>query len=72
MDSSGGGGRGTGGGAYLTWEELTAVLPNYGSGRAPKKLINGLTGYSVPGRLLAVMGPSGSGKSTLLDSLSGV
>lgn len=61
-----------GGGAYLVWEELTAVLPHHGSGRAPKKLLHGLTGFAVPGRLMAVMGPSGSGKSTLLDSLSGI
>lgn len=63
---------GGGSGAYLVWEDLTAVLPNYGSGRPPKRLINGLTGYALPGRIMAIMGPSGSGKSTLLDSLSGV
>ncbi|XP_074583387.1 ABC transporter G family member 15-like isoform X2 [Curcuma longa] len=57
--------------AYLVWEDLTAVLPNYGSGRPPKKLIQDLSGYAVPGRILAIMGPSGSGKSTLLDSLAG-
>jgi hypothetical protein len=58
------------GGASLTWENLTAVLPG-GGGRATKKLLAGLYGYAVPGRVVAVMGPSGSGKSTLLDSLSG-
>ncbi|XP_020114175.1 ABC transporter G family member 15-like isoform X1 [Ananas comosus] len=62
--------------AYLVWEDLTAVLPNYGGGggggrRPPRKLIQGLTGYALPGRILAIMGPSGSGKSTLLDSLAG-
>ncbi|CAL9049680.1 unnamed protein product [Musa banksii] len=57
--------------AYLVWEDLTAVLPNYGGGRQPKKLIDGLSGYAVPGRIMAIMGPSGSGKSTLLDSLAG-
>ncbi|XP_042375083.1 ABC transporter G family member 12-like [Zingiber officinale] len=57
--------------AYLVWEDLTAALPNYGSGRPPKKLIQDLSGYAVPGRILAIMGPSGSGKSTLLDSLAG-
>ncbi|THU71337.1 hypothetical protein C4D60_Mb04t00340 [Musa balbisiana] len=51
--------------AYLVWEDLTAVLPNQ-----PKKLIEGLSGYAVPGRIMAIMGPSGSGKSTLLDSLA--
>ncbi|KAG8067532.1 hypothetical protein GUJ93_ZPchr0005g15960 [Zizania palustris] len=58
------------GGASLTWENLTAVLPGSG-GRATKKLVQGLYGYAVPGRVVAIMGPSGSGKSTLLDALSG-
>ncbi|KAL3653352.1 ABC transporter G member 12 [Castilleja foliolosa] len=58
------------GGAFLTWEDLTAVLPNFGNGPT-KRLINGLTGYALPGRIMAVMGPSGSGKSTFLDSLAG-
>lgn len=57
--------------AYLVWEDLTAVLPSYGSGRAARKLIQGLSGYAVPGRIMAILGPSGSGKSTLLDSLAG-
>lgn len=57
--------------AYLVWEDLTAALPSYGGGRPVKKLIQGLSGYAVPGRILAIMGPSGSGKSTLLDSLAG-
>ncbi|MQM16686.1 hypothetical protein Taro_049644 [Colocasia esculenta] len=57
--------------AYLVWEDLTAVLPSYGKGRPRKLLIDGLCGYAVPGRLLAIMGPSGSGKSTLLDSIAG-
>ncbi|CAA0805815.1 ABC transporter G family member 15 [Striga hermonthica] len=65
-----GNGGAEGGGVYLTWEDLTAVLPNFGNGPT-KRLINGLTGYALPGRIMAVMGPSGSGKSTFLDSLAG-
>ncbi|XP_008790946.1 ABC transporter G family member 15-like [Phoenix dactylifera] len=57
--------------AYLVWEDLTAALSSYGGGRPAKKLIQGLSGYAVPGRIMAIMGPSGSGKSTLLDSLAG-
>ncbi|KAJ1686809.1 hypothetical protein LUZ63_018199 [Rhynchospora breviuscula] len=57
--------------AYLVWEDLTAVLPSYGGGKPPRKLLQGISGYAVPGRIMAIMGPSGSGKSTLLDSLSG-
>ncbi|KAL8156484.1 ABC transporter G family member 15-like [Apium graveolens] len=57
--------------AYLVWEDLTVVLPNFTSNGATKRLLSGLTGCARPGRIMAVMGPSGSGKSTLLDSLAG-
>ncbi|XXG83569.1 hypothetical protein AAC387_Pa10g1296 [Persea americana] len=56
--------------AYLVWEDLTVILPNYGKGPT-RRLIQGLSGYCEPGRIMAIMGPSGSGKSTLLDSLAG-
>ncbi|XP_047979866.1 ABC transporter G family member 15-like [Salvia hispanica] len=59
-----------GGEAYLVWEDLTVVLPNFGQGPT-RKLLHGLRGYAVPGRIMAIMGPSGSGKSTLLDALAG-
>lgn len=58
--------------AYLVWEDLMAVLPSYGGRKVPRKLIQGISGYAVPGRIMAIMGPSGSGKSTLLDSLAGL
>ncbi|XP_051120565.1 ABC transporter G family member 15-like isoform X2 [Andrographis paniculata] len=56
--------------AYLVWQNLTVVLPNLRKG-SMKKLLHGLNGFAMPGRILAIMGPSGSGKSTLLDSLAG-
>ncbi|THG08715.1 hypothetical protein TEA_017942 [Camellia sinensis var. sinensis] len=56
-------------GMYLVWEDLRVVVPNFGNGHT-KKLINGLTGFAEPGRIIVIMGPSGSGKSTLLHSLS--
>ncbi|CAN4120983.1 unnamed protein product [Withania somnifera] len=56
--------------AYLVWEDLTVMLPNFGQGPT-KKLLHGLSGYAEPGRIMAIMGPSGSGKSTLLDTLAG-
>ncbi|KAK4492355.1 hypothetical protein RD792_003159 [Penstemon davidsonii] len=59
-----------GGEAYLVWEDLNVMLPNFGQGPT-KKLLHGLNGHAEPGRIMAIMGPSGSGKSTLLDTLAG-
>ena len=58
-------------GVYLIWQDLTVVLPNFGN-KPTKRLLQGLSGYAEPGRIMAIMGPSGSGKSTLLDSLAGL
>jgi ABC-type multidrug transport system ATPase subunit len=58
-------------GMHLVWEDLSVVIPNFGSGHT-KRLLNGLNGYAEPNRIMAVMGPSGSGKSTLLDALAGL
>ncbi|ESW03548.1 hypothetical protein PHAVU_011G023000 [Phaseolus vulgaris] len=57
-------------GMYLVWEDLSVVLPNFGNGHT-KRLLNGLSGYAEPNKIMAIMGPSGSGKSTLLDALAG-
>nr|XP_023889798.1 ABC transporter G family member 11-like [Quercus suber] len=56
-------------GLFLTWKELLVTVPDGKSGRRP--ILEGLTGYAEPGKMLAIMGPSGCGKSTLLDSLAG-
>ncbi|KAI3706744.1 hypothetical protein L6452_24683 [Arctium lappa] len=69
MEGCGGGGGGHRG-AYLVWEDLTVVLPN-NSNKPTRRILNGLTGFAQPSRIMAIMGPSGSGKSTLLDSLAG-
>ncbi|KAL0696730.1 hypothetical protein Bca4012_063910 [Brassica carinata] len=55
---------------FLSWEDLTVVIPNFGQGPT-KRLLNGVNGCGEPNRILAIMGPSGSGKSTLLDALAG-
>ena len=56
-------------GFFLTWKELLVSVPDGKGGRRP--ILQGLTGYAEPGKMLAIMGPSGCGKSTLLDSLAG-
>ncbi|KAK7252301.1 hypothetical protein RIF29_36147 [Crotalaria pallida] len=52
----------------VTWENLCVTVPN---GNKRKPILQGVTGYAQPGRLLAIMGPSGCGKSTFLDALAG-
>ncbi|XP_062172082.1 ABC transporter G family member 15-like [Alnus glutinosa] len=64
------GGGGDERGMYLVWEDVSVVVPNFGNGHT-RRLIDGLSGYAEPGRIMAIMGPSGSGKSTLLDALAG-
>ncbi|KAH0972105.1 hypothetical protein GBA52_024261 [Prunus armeniaca] len=60
-------------GKYLVWEDMTVVaaqnLRNDATSR--KQLLNGISGFAEPHRIMALMGPSGSGKSTLLDALAG-
>ncbi|KAE8716363.1 hypothetical protein F3Y22_tig00110122pilonHSYRG00006 [Hibiscus syriacus] len=55
--------------ARLTLKDLTVMVSL--SNGTTQKVLEGHTGYAVPGTLTALMGPSGSGKSTLLDALSG-
>ncbi|KAK7319446.1 hypothetical protein RJT34_04167 [Clitoria ternatea] len=55
-------------GITVTWENLWVTVPN---GKEKKPILQGLTGYTRPGRILAIIGPSGCGKSTLLDALAG-
>lgn len=52
----------------MIWEDLTVTI---GVGKK-KKLLDGVTAFAKPGRIMAVMGPSGSGKTTLLTSLAGL
>ncbi|XP_048334642.1 ABC transporter G family member 1-like [Ziziphus jujuba] len=56
-------------GVFLTWRELRVTVTDRKYGN--RTILDGLTGYAEPGRVLAIMGPSGCGKSTLLDALAG-
>ncbi|OIW08808.1 hypothetical protein TanjilG_16389 [Lupinus angustifolius] len=55
---------------YLVWEDLSVIVPNFGNGHT-RRLLNRLSGYAEPNKIMAIMGPSGSGKSTLLDAFAG-
>ncbi|XP_025604374.2 ABC transporter G family member 15 [Arachis hypogaea] len=55
----------------LVWENLEVeVVSSYSSERR-KKVLNGISGYAEPNRIMALIGPSGAGKSTFLDALAG-
>nr|KJB44129.1 hypothetical protein B456_007G236200 [Gossypium raimondii] len=58
-----------GDGVFLTWTDLWVTVS--GGRKGSRAILQGLTGYAEPGKVLAIMGPSGCGKSTLLDTLAG-
>ena len=58
-------------GVFLTWEDLWVTV-NGKKGSKSILEVEGVTGYTRPGELLAIMGPSSCGKSTLLDGLAGI
>lgn len=56
----------------MIWEDVTVERPASFGAHDNKKLLNRITGFAEPARIMAVMGPSGCGKTTFLDSITGV
>ena len=52
----------------MIWEDVTVTI----GADKKKKLLDRVTGFAEPCRIMAVMGPSGCGKTTLLTSLAGL
>ncbi|KAK7285623.1 hypothetical protein RJT34_20399 [Clitoria ternatea] len=56
----------------MVWEDVTVERCGAEEKKKKKKkLLDGITGFAEPGRIMALMGPSGCGKTTLLNSFTG-
>lgn len=53
--------------SVFTWKDVDYTVPYRGG---EKKLLNKVSGYAKPGKMVALIGASGAGKTTLLNTLS--
>jgi ABC-type multidrug transport system ATPase subunit len=53
--------------SIFTWKDVKYTVPFRGE---QKQLLNGISGYAKPGKMVALVGASGAGKTTLLNTLS--
>ncbi|KAI0484999.1 ABC-2 type transporter-domain-containing protein [Xylariaceae sp. FL0804] len=53
--------------SIFTWRDVEYTVPYLGG---EKKLLNKVSGYAKPGKMVALMGASGAGKTTLLNTLA--
>lgn len=53
--------------SIFTWRDVEYTVPYRGGER---KLLNKVSGYAKPGKMVALVGASGAGKTTLLNTLS--
>ncbi|KAF6819474.1 ABC drug exporter [Colletotrichum plurivorum] len=53
--------------SVFTFKDVTYTVP-YGNGE--RRLLNGVSGYAKPGKMIALMGSSGAGKTTLLNTIA--
>ncbi|KAF2753895.1 ABC drug exporter AtrF [Pseudovirgaria hyperparasitica] len=53
--------------SIFTWKDVEYTVPYRGGER---KLLNNISGYAKPGKMIALMGASGAGKTTLLNTLA--
>ncbi|KAH9109174.1 hypothetical protein LEN26_014060, partial [Aphanomyces euteiches] len=55
----------------LAFKDLHYFVPNPTKGEPELELLNGVSGYALPGTVTALMGSSGAGKTTLMDVIAG-
>jgi ABC-type multidrug transport system ATPase subunit len=53
--------------SVFTWRDVSYSVPFRGE---KKQILNNVSGYAKPGKMVALMGASGAGKTTLLNTLS--